>query len=64
MTKEEFRKLNKVVGMRFRLNQNGKVGEADSFFKDSVVLNMKIKRTRGDQKTTVFCPCEMVEVEE
>lgn len=61
MTKEDFRRLDKHVGMRFRLIGNGKIGEACSFFKDSVLLNVKIERTLGAEMNTCFCPCEMVE---
>lgn len=61
MLKKDFRALEKKPGMEFRLICSGKIGTAESFFKDSVMLIVKDKAAaKGKHK--LFCPCEMLEL--
>lgn len=61
MLKKDFRSLDKKPGMEFRLICSGKIGTAESFFKDSVMLIVKDKAA-AEGKHKLFCPCEMLEL--
>ncbi len=55
MTKDEWRKLDKTTGMPFRRIADGLIGEAEYFFKDTVMMQF-----HGKREERTLCPCEML----
>lgn len=58
MTKEEWRRLDRQTGQRFRLIADGRVGEAMRYHKDAAVVKF---RTAVGAEDIKYCPCEMLQ---